>query len=140
MGRKNRGVAAGSEHATLESVRLDKWLWAARFFKTRLIATEAINGGHVHVNGDRAKPSRAIRPGDEIRIRKGVDTWQVTVLGLNDKRRPAKEAVLLYQEDEHQREQREEQIQMRRLHGVNVPARKPSKQDRRKLEKFKQNW
>ena len=138
MGRTNNRVATGSQE--LESVRLDKWLWAARFFKTRQVAVEAINGGHVHIDGDRPKPSRAVRPGDELQIKKGVDTWVVTVLGLNDKRRPAKEAVLLYQEDEHHREQREEQIEMRKLHGANIPTRKPDKRERRKLETFKQSW
>ncbi|CAA6825700.1 MAG: Ribosome-associated heat shock protein implicated in the recycling of the 50S subunit (S4 paralog) [uncultured Thiotrichaceae bacterium] len=131
-------MASGNE--ALTSVRLDKWLWAARFFKQRQMAVEAITGGHIHVNGDRVKPARPIRPGDELRIRKGADTWVVTVLGLNDKRRPAKEAVLLYQEDEHHKEQREEQTEMRRLHGVNVPTRKPDKRERRKLGEFKQNW
>lgn len=109
-------------------------------FKQRQLAVDAISGGHVHVNGDRVKPARPIRPGDELRIRKGAETWVVTVLGLNDKRRPAKEAVLLYQEDEHHKEQREEQIEMRRLHGVNVPTRKPDKRQRRKLGEFKQSW
>ena len=71
---------------------------------------------------------------------KGFETWVVTILGLNDKRRPAKEAVLLYQEDEHHREQREEQIEIRRLHGVNIATRKPDKRQRRELEKFKQTW
>lgn len=131
-------MAAGLDG--LSALRLDKWLWAARFFKTRPLAVEAINGGHVHVNDERVKPSRAVRPGDVLRIRKGVDTWKVTVLGLNDKRRPAKEAVLLYQEDEHQREEREQQIEMRKLHGVNVPVRKPDKRERRKIEEFKQSW
>jgi ribosome-associated heat shock protein Hsp15 len=78
--------------------------------------------------------------GDVLRIRKDQNTWKVTVLGLNEQRRPAKEAVLLYQEDEHQREEREELIEMRRLHGVNVPVRKPNKQERRKIEEFKQSW
>lgn len=129
-------MAVGNE--ALSSVRLDKWLWAARFFKNRQLAVEAVNGGHVHVNGTRVKPARSIRSGDELRITKGFETWVVTVLGLNDKRRPAKEAVLLYQEDEHHREKREEQIEMRRLHGVNIPTRKPDKRERRKLESFKQ--
>lgn len=138
MGRSDSGLATGVE--TLSSVRLDKWLWAARFFKTRPLAVEAINGGHVHVNEERAKPSRAVHVGDVLRIRKDQNTWKVTVLGLNEQRRPAKEAVLLYQEDEHQREEREELIEMRRLHGVNVPVRKPNKQERRKIEEFKQSW
>ncbi|WP_298607650.1 S4 domain-containing protein [uncultured Thiothrix sp.] len=125
---------------TLTALRLDKWLWAARFFKTRTLAVEAINGGHVQVNEERAKPSRAVHVGDVLRIRKDQNTWKVTVLGLNEQRRPAKEAVLLYQEDEHQREEREQQIEIRRLHGVNVPVRKPNKQERRKIEEFKQTW
>lgn len=138
MGRANRGVATGV--AELSELRLDKWLWAARFFKTRQLAVEAITGGHVHVGGERVKPSRVVRAGDELRIRKGLDTWQVTVLGLNDKRRPAKEAATLYKEDEHQREQREQQLEMRKLHGVNVPVRKPDKRERRRLEEFKKSW
>lgn len=138
MGRSNSGLAAGVE--TLTALRLDKWLWAARFFKTRPLAVEAINGGHVHVNEERSKSSRAVHVGDVLRIRKGQNTWKITVLALNDQRRPAKEALLLYQEDEHQREEREQQIEIRRLHGVNVPVRKPNKQDRRKIEAFKQSW
>ncbi len=138
MGRSDSRLATGVE--TLTALRLDKWLWAARFFKTRPLAVEAINGGHVQVNEERAKPSRAVHVGDVIRIRKDQNTWKITVLGLNEQRRPAKEAVLLYQEDEHQREEREQQIEIRRLHGVNVPIRKPNKQERRKIEAFKQTW
>lgn len=138
MGRQSRGLAAGVE--TLTALRLDKWLWAARFFKTRPLAVEAINGGHIQVNAERVKPSREVRIGDIIRIKKGSDMWQVTVLALKDERRPAKEAALLYQEDEHQREQREQQIEMRRLHGVLVPVRKPDKHERRKLEELKESW
>ena len=138
MGRSDSGLASGVE--ALTALRLDKWLWAARFFKTRPLAVEAINGGHVHVNDERAKPSRAVHVGDVLRIRKDQNTWKVTVLALNEQRRPAKEAVLLYQEDEHQREEREQLIEMRRLHGVNVPVRKPNKQDRRRIEEFKQSW
>lgn len=123
-----------------EKQRLDKWLWAARFFKTRALATEAISGGKVHVDGERVKPSRQIRAGEQLTITKGVDTWKVTIMGLNEQRRPAKEAVLLYQEDEHQREQRQQQQEMRRLHGVNIPSRKPDKRQRRQLEQMKDHW
>ena len=134
MAAENPGLTA------VDTLRLDKWLWAARFFKTRALAVEAVSGGHVQVNEERVKPSRNVRVGDELRIRKGADTWKVTVLALNDKRRPAREAVLLYQEDEHQREQREAEIEMRRLHGVNVRVRKPYKRERRKLDAFKNSW
>ncbi|HPQ97346.1 MAG: RNA-binding protein [Thiothrix sp.] len=134
MAAENPGLTA------VDTLRLDKWLWAARFFKTRALAVEAVSGGHVQVNEERVKPSRNVRVGDELRIRKGADTWKVTVLALNDKRRPAREAVLLYQEDEHQREQREAEIEMRRLHGVNVRVRKPDKRERRKLDAFKNSW
>ncbi|MBO0612998.1 MAG: hypothetical protein RL122_888 [Pseudomonadota bacterium] len=122
------------------SQRLDKWLWAARFFKTRPLAVEAIDGGHVRVNDERVKPSRTVRPGDKLRIKKGFETWVVTVLGVNDYRRPAAEARLLYEESEHEREQREAVIEERRLHGVNIAVKKPDKRERRMIDKFKQGW
>ncbi|WP_028490068.1 RNA-binding S4 domain-containing protein [Thiothrix lacustris] len=122
------------------SQRLDKWLWAARFFKTRPLAVEAIDGGHVRVNDERVKPARAIRPGDKLRIKKGFETWVVTVLGVNEHRRPAAEARLLYAESEHHREEREAVIEERRLHGVNIQVKKPDKRERRMIEKFKQEW
>lgn len=122
------------------SQRLDKWLWAARFFKTRPLAVEAIDGGHVRVNDERVKPSRTVRPGDKLRIKKGVETWVVTVLGVNEYRRPAAEARLLYEESEHEREQREAVMEERRLHGVNIAVKKPDKRERRMIDKFKQGW
>ena len=84
--------------ADLESVRLDKWLWAARFFKTRSLAAAAAQGGKVHVCGDHAKPARAIRVGDRVEIRHGPYEWIVMVRGLSTKRGPANEAPLLYEE------------------------------------------
>ena len=122
------------------SQRIDKWLWAARFFKTRPLAVEAINGGHVHVNDERVKPARNVRPGDTIRITKGFETWVVTVKGVNEQRRPAPEARLLYEESDYHREQREAVIEERRLHGVNIKVRKPDKRQRRLIDQFKQNW
>ena len=122
------------------SQRIDKWLWAARFFKTRALAVEAINGGHVHVNDERVKPARNVRPGDTIRITKGFETWVVTVKGVNEQRRPAPEARLLYEESDYHREQREAVIEERRLHGVNIKVRKPDKRQRRLIDQFKQNW
>jgi ribosome-associated heat shock protein Hsp15 len=122
------------------SQRLDKWLWAARFFKTRPLAVEAINGGHVHVNDERVKPARNVRPGDNIRITKGFETWVITVRGVNEQRRPAPEARLLYEESDYHCEQREAVIEERRLHGVNIKVRKPDKRQRRLIDQFKQNW
>lgn len=122
------------------SQRLDKWLWAARFYKTRPLAVEAIDGGHVHVNKERAKPSRNVRVGDEIRITRGFETWTITVKGCNEQRRPAPEALLLYEESAYHREQREAVIEERRLHGVNIKVHKPDKRERRLIDKFKQSW
>src|SRR5689334_1759636 len=82
------------------TVRLDSWLWAARFFKTRTLAAEAVDGGRVDLNGDRPKRSKPVKLGDEIRIRLGPYHHHVVVRGLADRRGPASEAVLLYQEDE----------------------------------------
>lgn len=129
-----------TETENVSAQRLDRWLWAARFFKTRPLAVEAINGGHVHVNDERVKPARTVRPGDEIRITKGFETWVVTVCGVNEYRRPASEARLLYEESAHHREQREAVIEERRLHGVNVKVAKPDKRQRRLIDQFKASW
>ncbi|MFN3785952.1 MAG: RNA-binding S4 domain-containing protein [Thiothrix sp.] len=120
------------------SQRLDTWLWAARFYKTRPLAVEAIEGGHVQVNDERVKPARQVRLGDKIRIKKGVATWMITVVGLSTQRRPAAEARLLYTESDYHREQRAAVLEERRLHGVNIKVRKPDKRERRLLEAFKQ--
>src|SRR5438876_7196279 len=81
-----------------DSVRLDRWLWAARFFKTRALASAAIAGGKVHVNGTRAKPAKQLRVGDSLRLRIGPYEWLVTVCALSERRGPAKDAQLLYEE------------------------------------------
>ena len=116
-----------------ESVRLDKWLWAARFFKTRSLAAAATQGGKVQICGDRAKPARAVRVGDELRIRRGPYEWVVTVKGLSTRRGPAKEAALLYEESEESvrnRDAARARIQAQavsfRQHGG-----RPTKKDRR---------
>ncbi len=90
-----------------ESVRLDKWLWAARFFKTRALAAEAVAGGKVELNGDKPKRARAVRPGDRLRIRLGPYLHIVTVLQLSERRGPASAAASLYQEDPDGMQQRE---------------------------------
>ena len=118
-------------------VRLDKWLWAARFFKTRHLAVEAINGGKVQVNGQRAKPSKGVRPGHRIAIHKGPLAWEVEVLGLSTQRRPATEAALLYEEDSASRARREDLLRQRREAGPrDTLGERPTKRDRRQLERF----
>lgn len=119
-------------------VRLDKWLWAARFFKTRALATEAINGGHIHLNGHRPKPSRNIEPGDELSIRRGQDEYRVTVRELAEKRGPASVAQQLYEESEQSRAERERLAEQRRLQAAAEPrpAKRPDKKGRRQIIRF----
>lgn len=120
------------------AVRLDKWLWAARFFKTRQLAVEAIAGGKVQVNGQRVKPGRAVQPGMRISIHKDSLQWDIEVLGIGRQRRPAAEAVLLYAEDEASRTRREALIRQRREQGLGLspPGERPTKRDRRQIQRF----
>ncbi|MEJ2653839.1 MAG: S4 domain-containing protein [Acidihalobacter sp.] len=121
-------------------MRLDKWLWAARFFKTRSLATQAVNGGKVHLNGARVKPSRLLRPGDELTIQRGTERYEVEVLGLAAQRRPATEAQKLYAESEASRRAREDLREQRRLQreAEPVPARRPDKRQRRQIRHFRE--
>ena len=123
----------------LDSLRLDKWLWAARFFKSRKNATEAINGGKVHLNGTRVKPSRAIKINDQLNITRDGFRYHVTVLGLNDKRRPSKEAQLLYKESEESIRAREQERELRKLNNASVQqsSKKPNKKERRQMDKWR---
>lgn len=120
-------------------MRLDKWLWAARFFKTRQLATEAINGGHVHLNGARVKPSRAVNLEDELTITKGPYQFDIVVKGLSGKRGPAKVAVTLYEETEASQEKRELLSQQLKLEAQANPrsVRRPDKKSRRQIIRFK---
>lgn len=122
------------------TVRLDKWLWAARFFKHRGLATEAVEGGRVHVNGQATKPAKAIKPGDELMITIGEQRFVVEVIALADKRGPASVAQGLYLEREESRQKRQEAREMKALAAVpGGDARgRPSKQDRRRRAKFEQ--
>ena len=122
-----------------ESIRLDKWLWAARFFKTRPLATEAVSGGKVHLNGNRVKPGKVVSIGDTLKIQQGAYAYDVSVLGINDKRRPASEARCLYEESESSRAAREKLAEMHRLAAVGSrsPGRKPTKNERGKIIRFK---
>ena len=120
-------------------MRIDKWLWAARFYKTRSLASDAVDGGHVEVNGERAKPSKQIREGDELRIRLNQYTHVVHVRGLSERRGPATEARALYEETEASRVERERLAEQRRL--APPPAYeeggRPTKRDRRDMARVK---
>jgi ribosome-associated heat shock protein Hsp15 len=117
-------------------VRIDKWLWAARFFKSRGAATEAVLAGHVRLGGERVKPAKEVRAGDELEIRRDEMRWTVVVSALADRRGPAKLAATLYEETPESVEAREQQRLERRLArplGADLGAR-PTKQARRRLE------
>jgi len=119
-------------------VRIDKWLWAARFFKTRSLATKAASGGKVFVNGQRTKPSKPVIVGDELTIHKGQMEWVIVVLELSGKRGPAPVARTLYEETEESIQKRVDQKQERSLFyaGQTMPAKRPGKRDRRKIKDF----
>ena len=118
-------------------MRIDKWLWAARFFKTRSIAKNAIEGGKVHQNGERVKVSREIRVGMELTIAQGIEKKTVVVKELSDVRGPAPVAQLLYDETEVSIAKRELLASQRKLHNLARPYHRPSKKDRRDICKFK---
>ena len=121
-----------------DRVRVDKWLWAARFFKTRALAAEAIEGGKVEVNGERAKRARALAPGDRLRVRMGPYEHHVVVRALSARRGPAVEAQKLYEETEESRKAREAlAAQMRTMQSNFSWDSKPSKRDRRAIDRLK---
>jgi len=121
------------------SVRLDKWLWAARFYKTRALAKDMINGGKVHYNGQRSKSSKNAELGAKIRIRQGHDDREVIITKLSEQRQSAAIAQTLYQETEQSITKREFNAEARRLNILNNPApeHKPDKKQRRQLLRFK---
>ena len=123
-------------------MRIDKWLWAARFFKTRSIASDAVDGGHVEVNGERAKPSKQVKGGDELRIRVNQNTFVVHVRGLAERRGPASEAQQLYDETIESRAERERLAEQRRL--APSPSYdeggRPTKRDRRDMSRVKRRY
>ena len=121
-------------------VRLDKWLWAARFFKTRNLSKQAIEGGKVHYNGTRSKVSKDVEIGCELRIRHGGSEKTITVIALSDKRRGAPEAQALYQETHESIEKRQQYaIQSKQINqSLIAPDTKPSKKDRRLIHQFKE--
>jgi ribosome-associated heat shock protein Hsp15 len=131
------------EEDSLPAVRIDKWLWAARFFKTRGLAAEAVAGGKVEINGSRAKPSRIVRHGDQLTIRRGPYEWHVIIKDVSNLRGPAVQAHSLYRETEESTRRREAaiaQMKLERPAELDLPGR-PSKKDRRAMERFtKRRW
>ncbi|MDU6410190.1 MAG: ribosome-associated heat shock protein Hsp15 [Yersiniaceae bacterium] len=126
-------------HQDETAVRLDKWLWAARFYKTRALAREMIEGGKVHYNGQRTKPSKLVEVNAEIKLRQGNDDRTLIVLGVTAQRRAAPEAQLLYEETAASIENREKVALARKTQSLTMPHpdRRPDKKERRNLIKFK---
>ena len=127
-----------TQSALTEKLRFDKWLWAARFFKTRSLAAHAIEGGKVKLNGQRVKPAKELHVGDIVDIQIGDDTWQVTVRELSARRGPAEVARKLYEESEESLARRQAQAAMRRVEpepAAQIHGR-PTKRDRRMIKQF----
>lgn len=120
-------------------MRIDKWLWAARFFKTRSAAQQAVDGGKIKLNGERAKPSKTLKVGDELVIHIGAYEWLIHVVQLSDRRGPASIARTLYEEDEASRARRTEQVALRRLAAEPGHERhgRPTKRERRQLDRWR---
>ncbi|HMV40392.1 RNA-binding S4 domain-containing protein [Plasticicumulans sp.] len=129
---------SGVADAGAGRVRLDKWLWAARFFKTRALATEAVSGGHVHVGGERVKPARSLHPGDRLDITRGHERFEVIVRALSEQRGPASVAQTLYEETAASRSRREHEAEQHRLQALANPRpdARPDKQARRRILRF----
>lgn len=123
----------------MESVRLDRWLWAARFFKTRALAVKAIDGGKVHLNGSRAKRSKNVKPGDNLTIRKGIFEYDIEIRGISDRRGPATAAQELYEESAASIERRTQvKAQLKAAPAPGYEGRgRPTKKDRRMLDRMK---
>jgi ribosome-associated heat shock protein Hsp15 len=123
---------------TADRVRVDRWLWAARFFKTRALSAAAVAGGKVQVNGTRAKPAKPLHVGDDLRIRVGPYEWLVTVRALSERRGPPRDAQLLYDESAAGRAERERLAQAHKLAPAPTYQGKgrPTKKERRELQRF----
>jgi ribosome-associated heat shock protein Hsp15 len=119
-------------------VRIDKWLWAARFYKTRSLATDAVDGGKVQVNGERVKPAKVLRAGDTLSVRNGHFIWEITVLALSERRGSATEASRLYSESDQSKKAREEKNALLKIERQSnpFPGGRPTKRARRQIIKF----
>ncbi len=124
----------------INKVRIDKWLWAARFFKTRSLAKSAIENGKVHIDGNKSKPSRQLEVGNVLTIRQGFDSKTVEVITLSEQRRGAPEAMLLYSETPESIELREkESAQRKAANGAVISDGRPTKKQRRQIHRFLSN-
>ena len=125
----------------MEKLRIDKWLWAARFYKTRSMAVTAVQNGQVLINSQRIKPARAIQVGDSVRIEKNGLIYEIVVHKLNDQRRPASEASLLYEESEASIQRRATELEARRANSIITQGLRgvgrPSKRQRRQIIRFR---
>ena len=125
----------------MERLRIDKWLWAARFFKTRSIAKTAIEGGKVHIDGQRVKVSREIGIGDIVVVKQGWDEKEIEVMALSDRRGPASEAQRLYAETERSAARRAKEAEARKAAGAMArPAQRPGKHERKALERLRKQF
>jgi len=129
-------TGAGDDAGTM---RIDKWLWAARFFKTRAIAADAVDGGKVHLNGERVKRAKNVRVGDELQIRQGPYESRVVVRDLSERRGPATEAATLYEERAESVAERERMQEQRRLEAARIAhdAGRPNKRERRQIDELR---
>ncbi|MBL4759929.1 MAG: RNA-binding protein [Mariprofundaceae bacterium] len=120
------------------SVRVDKWLWAARFFKTRGLASECVKGGHVELNGIRTKPSKMVQLGDVLQIKRGMDVYVIAVQGFAEKRGSATLAQSLYQESEESIKARKKLNEQRKMLAASAPRpdKRPDKKARRQIIRF----
>ena len=121
---------------SVAAVRVDKWLWAARFFKTRALASEAVKGGHVEVNGIRCKASKMLQLGDQLNVLRGVEHYHVTVVALGEKRGSATLAQSLYEESQESIQAREKMQQQRKDMAPLGPEKRPDKKSRRHIIRF----
>ncbi len=138
MAHRSASHSKTRDNTTVATVRIDKWLWAARFYKTRSLASEAIKGGKVSVNGQRCKPSRELDIGDQLVLRQGYEEKTVVVLALSGQRGPASVAQQLYRETPESFERRDKEKELRRLVAVQRPLGegRPTKRSRRQIHRF----
>jgi ribosome-associated heat shock protein Hsp15 len=138
MRRADRVPAAGDGAPASERIRFDKWLWAARFYKTRTLAAQAIETGHARVGGERVKPAYPVRAGMRVSVRKHGLVWDVEVEGVADRRGSASAAAALYREAPESVARRDEEVRLRQAAAATRPAfpGRPTKRERRKLEDF----